>query len=120
MGDGLDLQRVRHDHPRNMRFECPHHRHCVAGCLDDDFVLLVQPAPKSFKTRSGHVDPPGGAELARVPKYYLRKGAVDVHANHAFHQVLPYCRFEPEQWATRQLRIRALGATGLVAGAASY
>jgi hypothetical protein len=37
---------------------------------------------------------------------------VDVHANHASHHLLLLCLVRWEQWATRQLRIRALGATG--------
>ena len=50
IGDGLDLHRVGHDHPRDMRLKCPHDRHCVAGRLDDDFVLSlpsVRPKPSS-------------------------------------------------------------------------
>ena len=54
-----------HDHPRDMRLRRPHDRHGIAGRLDDDFVLLVQRAPKPLEACSRHIHPPGGAELAR-------------------------------------------------------
>ena len=51
--------------------------------------------------------PAGGA--GRFPDYHLRERAVDFHADHASHQVLLFGVAEQEQWATRQLRIRARG-----------
>ena len=57
--------------------------------------------------------PAGGA--GRFPDYHLRERAVDFHADHASHQVLLFGVAEQEQWATRQLRIRARGETGAVA-----
>jgi len=92
IGDDFDLCRVGYDHPRDMRLKRPYDRHGIAGRLDDDFVLLVQRAPKALEARSRHIHPPGGAELARFPDYHLRERAVDVHADHASHHVLPVWR----------------------------
>ena len=120
MCDRLHLQRIGYDHSRNIRAEHPHHRHGVAGRLDDDLVFLAQTAAEPLKPRAGHVDPPGRTEPACFPENHLRESAVDVHADHTLHLLLLSLVVRREQWATRQLRIRAHGATGWVAGAASY
>jgi len=46
MSDRLHLQRIGNDRSRYMPAEHPHHRHRVAGCLDDDLVFLAQAATK--------------------------------------------------------------------------
>jgi hypothetical protein len=48
-----------------------------------------------------------------------RRGAVDVHADHAPHSIPSSC-WRRKRWAARNLRIRARSATGRVAGPASY
>jgi hypothetical protein len=49
---------------------------------------------------------------------HLGKGAVDIHPYDTTNDLSPI--EERKRRATRHLRIRALGATGQVAGAASY
>jgi hypothetical protein len=94
--------------------------HSVAGRLDDNLVLPTEAAAETLQTGTGHADTSGRTQLSIFPEHHLGKGSVKIHANHASHQLLLLCCIQWEQWATRQLRIRALGATGSVAGAASY
>ena len=47
-----------------MRLRRPHDRHGIAGRLDDDFVLLVQRAPKALEACSRQYPPARRAELA--------------------------------------------------------
>jgi|UPI0003A8FDFC hypothetical protein len=59
------------------------------------------------------------AEPTVFPENQLAECSVDINPNHASHQRLLSIE-QRERRATRQLRIRALGATGRVAEAASY
>jgi hypothetical protein len=88
MCDRLHLQRIGYDHSRNIRAEHPHHRHRVAGCLDDDLVFLAQAATKPLKPRAGHIYTPARPEPTCLPENHLRESAVDVHADHALHLLL--------------------------------
>lgn len=110
--DRLDLQRVGDNHSRDVGRQHAHHRHRVAGRLDDDLVFFLEAAAETLQPGAGHADASGRTQLPRFPEHHLGKGPVDVHANHAAHHLLLLRFVQWEQWATRQLRIRALGATG--------
>jgi hypothetical protein len=110
--DCLDLQRVGHDHPGNIRPKHPHHRYRVAGRLDHDLVRIGQGSAEAFQAGASHIDPPCRAQSPILPDYHLCEGAVDVHANHTSHRMLLSSSSDGSKWATRQLRIRAHGATG--------
>jgi hypothetical protein len=112
VGDRLDLQRVGDDHALDIGGQHTNHRHRVAGRLDDDLVVLAEATAKALKPAAGHADASGRTELSRFPEHHLGKGPVDVHADHTSHHLLLLRFVQWEQWATRQLRIRALGATG--------
>ena len=75
---------------------------------------------EALQRRSRHVDPAGMPQPAVLPDHHLAKGSVDIHPDHASHPCLLSIQIRRERRATRQLRIRALGATGRVAEAASY
>src|SRR5580700_9825637 len=93
MCDRFHLQRIGYDHSRYIPAEHPHHRHRVAGCLDDDLVFLAQAAAEPLKPRAGHVDPPRWTKLTCFPEHHLRESAVDVHADHT-HVLLPSFWFD--------------------------
>jgi hypothetical protein len=112
VSDRLDLQRVGDDHAADIGGQHADHRHRIAGRLDNDLVLLAEAAAKAFQPGTGHTDASGRTQLSRFPEHHLGKGSVDVHADHASHHLLLLRCVQWEQWATRQLRIRALGATG--------
>jgi hypothetical protein len=112
VGDRLDLQRVGDDHPRHIGRQDMNHRHGIAGRLDDDLVLLTKAATEPFQPGPGHADASSRTQFSLLPEHHLGKGPMDVHADHTSHQLLLLCFVQWEQWATRQLRIRALGATG--------
>lgn len=118
--DRLYLRRVGYDDPRHVRSEHPHHRHRVAGCLNDDLVFLGQAAPEVLQRRAGHVDPSCRTQSAVLPEHHLPEDTVDVYPDHTSHVCSLPIFLRRERWATRHLRIRARGATGQVAGAASY
>jgi len=91
-----------------------------AGPLsNDDLIARRQPLAKAFERRAGHVDPTEWPQSPLFPDDQLRKSAVDVHADHGSQSRL-LSLTKRERGATRHLRIRALGATGRIAEAASY
>jgi hypothetical protein len=116
--DRLHLKWVGDDHACNVRAQ---HRTAaialpVAAMTTSSSLLSVR--PKAFQRRSCHPAPASRTQPAIFPKHHLAKGSVDIRSDHPSH--LPSFRRQREQWATRHLRIRARGATGQVAGAASY
>ena len=44
--------------------------------------------PKPSSPERGHADPPAGTQPAIFPEHHLRKGSVDVHADHTSHFLL--------------------------------
>jgi Transposase, Mutator family len=103
--DRLYLNGVGDDHAGDVWAQHTNHRHCVAGRLDDDLVILAERATEAFRRRSRHPDPARRPQPAIFPKHHFAKGSVDVHPDHPSHLHSFRCR--QEQWATRHLRIRA-------------
>lgn len=87
--DRLHLQRVGHDHARHVGAEHAHHRHGVAGRLDDNLIRPCQRPPEAFQPRPGHVHSSEWTQSSILPGHHLREGAVDVHADHTSHPAPP-------------------------------
>lgn len=85
MGDRLHLHRIGDNHPADEGRKHAHHRHGIAGRLDNDLVSCNQAAAEPFQTGAGHVDPSVVAQPAIFPENHFRKSAVDVHSNHTSH-----------------------------------
>ena len=105
-----------------------HHRFTNgAKTRDTAMQLPVASITTSSVARSSLPSPPapsascrsGPHAAASLPDHHLAKGAVDIDPDHTSH---PYLHLFDNRsgGATRQLRIRALSATGRVAEAASY
>jgi hypothetical protein len=120
VGDGLHLQRIGHDDACHMGAEHAHHRHRVAGGLEDHLVVLRQAAAEALEAGAGHVDPTVPPHPPVLPEHHLGECPMDVHTDHAPHPIPSRVSVKREPWAARQRRIRARGATGRVAGEASY
>jgi hypothetical protein len=107
---------TRAPHAPHMRRQHAHHRHCIAGRCDDDLVFLAQAAAETSGPLRVMLTRPVGRSF-RFPEHHLREGWVECPSRSHRASLAPH-------WlrlgAARQLRIRALGATGQVAGAASY
>ena len=119
VGNRLHLQRIGHDDACHMGAEHAHYRHRVAGGFEDHLVVRHQAAAEALEPRTGHVDPTVPPQPPVLPEHHLGERPMNVHTDHTPHPI-PSSSWPRERWAARQLRIRARGATGRVAGAASY
>src|SRR5271166_342524 len=88
MGDRLDLQRIGHDHARHVWPKHTDNGHGIAGCLNDDLVLLAKAAAETLQPGAGHADASGWTQPAVFPEHHLRKRSADVHADHTSHRLL--------------------------------
>ena len=118
--DRLHLQRIGDHHALHERRQDPRHRHAVAGGLDHHLVGGQKLLAETFQRRTRHVDPAHMPQPAGFPDHHLAKGAVGIDPDHTSHPCLLSIKSEGSGGATRQLRIRALSATGRVAEAATY
>src|SRR5205085_85150 len=88
MRNCLDLQRIGHDHAGHIRRKHADNGHCVAGSLNDDFVLLTKATAETLQPRAGHTHAPRRTQLPIFPEHHLRKRSMNVHANHTSHPLL--------------------------------
>src|SRR4051794_11349390 len=99
-----------------MRADYARDRRGVAGRLDDDHVLSRQSGRKGAQSLAAHVDAPHPCDLAVAPRHRFSEGAVDIQSDNA-HAGSLRALLVPigSRRATRQLLIRAHGASGRVA-----
>jgi hypothetical protein len=121
--DQTHLQRVGDDHPSHVRLKGGHDRGGVSGRLEDDVIRRPQAARILCECRTLQRHTSACADPPVLEIRDLGDGARDIESNNS-HGAPPWCvggtLRDGEPWAARQLRIRARGATGQVAGAASY
>ena len=118
MGDHPHLLGIGDDDPLDMGRQQVGNRGSVAGCLDDHMVVMGEfPPGKSDQCLASHRDPAEPLEGSVTQGDGLGSNTVNVQTYDP-HVLLPsWCRTGSRR-ATRQLRIRARSASGLVAGAA--
>ncbi len=121
LGDRPGLRRVRDDYARDVALEQPRDRVGVAGRLERDLVgggEALGEEPELFRRR---LDLSHRAHDPVLPDGDLGELAVDVEPDAPSHAALLFQMVDVgEQAGKRHLRIRALSATGRVAGAAKY
>jgi len=120
MGDRLDLKRIGDDYPRDERRQDPRDCHGITCRFDHYLVRGLEALAEALQARPCHVNSAAMPQLARLPEHHLPEGPVDIDTDHSSHERLLPESVTGSGRATRHLRIRALGATGRVAEAASY
>src|SRR5512133_3301467 len=106
------------DHPRHMRLKDPRDRPRIARHLQRDPVARVQALRKQFQRLGPRLDPARRAQPALGDDRHLAEVAVHVQ-RYRSHLVLLVVVDWEEPVGKRHRRIRARGATGQVAGAAT-
>jgi hypothetical protein len=90
----------------------------VAGHLERHPIAAVEALGEQLEPLGRRLDPPGRAQLALLCDRHLTEIAVDVESD-VPHLILPSSPTWGEPVGKRHRRIRARGATGQVAGAAT-
>ena len=120
MRDRTHLQRVRDHDLCDVGLERSDDRGRITGCFQDHFVGARESTAERRKTFGGEFHAPATAENRVLKKHYFSESTMYIESDdsHGLSPVLLHVH--GSQWATRQLRIRARGATGRVARAAIY
>src|SRR5262249_13515850 len=120
VADRPHLQRIRDHHLSDVRGQDPRDRERVPGRLERDPIVTAEAASEQLQLARARPDPPGRASLSPVRDRHLAEVAMDVQTDET-HQRLPSLEQHPgDATGERQLRIRAHGTAGSVAGAATY
>ncbi len=120
VSDRTHLQRVGDHDLCDMRLQCPNDRGRITGCFQDHLIGTRESPAKRCKTLGREFHAASTSKHRLLKKYHFSKCPMYIESDdsHGWPPVLPVVYGSP--WATRQLRIRARGATGRVARAAIY